>query len=138
MPLASRKLLPIADRYMGIQATLPQAGYEAVRQWPRYKIDVPVRLIAQRPTKVAIVPGRGRELNCGGMAVFAGVELSIDEQVAVEFTPPYAGQPLRVRGFVRNRSGYTYGIEFITENGDDYRNVWQLQSILKNIGSAVN
>jgi hypothetical protein len=70
------------------------------------------------------------------MAIFAGVELSTDEQVAVEFTPPYSGQPIRVRGFVRNRSGYTYGVEFITENDADYTNVWQLQSILKTLRSS--
>ena len=72
------------------------------------------------------------------MAVFAGVELSIDEVVAVEFTPPYAGQPIRARGFVRNRAGYTYGIEFITENDADYRNVGQLESILQILGSVAN
>jgi hypothetical protein len=121
---------------MGIQVTLPQEGFATLRRSPRYKIDVPVRLIAQRPTKVAIVAGRGRELGREGMAVFGGIELSIDEQVAVEFTPPYAGQPIRVRGFVRNRSGYTYGIEFITENNADYRNAGQLEAILKTLSSV--
>jgi PilZ domain len=120
---------------MGIQVTLPQEGFETIRRGPRYKIDVPVRLIAQRP-KAAIVHGRGRELGRGGMSVFAGIDLSIDEQVAVEFTPPCAGQPISVRGFVRNRNGYTYGIEFITENDADYRNVWQLEAILKTLSSA--
>jgi hypothetical protein len=123
---------------MGIHVTLPQEDYETVRRWPRYTIDVPVRLIAQRPTKVAVQQGRGRELGCGGIAVFVGIELSLGEQVAVEFTPPYSGQPIRVRGFVRNRSGYTHGIEFIAENDADYENVGQLESILKTFGSVVN
>jgi hypothetical protein len=123
---------------MGIQISLPQEGYQALRRWPRFRIDVPVRMIAQRPTKVAIVQGRGRELNRGGMAVFAGIEVSLNEQVAVEFTPPYSGQPIRVRGFVRDRSGYTYGIEFITENDADYRNVGQLESILATFGSVAS
>ena len=123
---------------MSIQVILPQEGYETPRRWQRYKVDVPIRLIAQRPTKVSIVQGRGRELNRGGMAIFAGAELSNDEQVAVEFTPPYSGQPIRVRGFVRNRSGYTYGIEFITENDADYKNVGQLEAILQTFGTAVN
>lgn len=123
---------------MGIQVTLPQQGYATLRRWPRYKIDVPVRMITQRPTKVAIVQGRGRELGHGGMAVFAGIELAIDEQVEVEFTPPYAGQPIRVRGFARNRNGYTYGIEFVTENDADYGNVSQLEAVLKVLASVVN
>ena len=70
------------------------------------------------------------------MAVFAGIELSIDEQVAVEFTPPYAGQPIRIRAFVANRNGYTYGIKFITENDEDYENVGQLEAVLKTLGSS--
>lgn len=121
---------------MGVQVTLPQQGFQTLRRWPRYKIDVPVCLIAQRPTKVVIVQGRGRELGCGGMAVFAGIELPIDEQVAVEFTPPYSGQLIRIRAFIRNRNGYTYGLEFITENNADYRNVGRLEVILKTLASV--
>jgi hypothetical protein len=51
---------------MDIQITLPRQGYEVLRRWPRYKIDVPVRLIALRPTKLVIVSGRGTQLGCGG------------------------------------------------------------------------
>ena len=109
--------------------------YPIRRRWTRYKLDVPLRLIVQRPTKVAIVEGRGSELNCGGMTVFAGVELSEPDQVEVEFTPPYSGKPIRVRCFVRSRRGYTYGVEFITENDTDYASVGQIESILKSMGS---
>jgi hypothetical protein len=121
---------------MSIEGVPPQPGSDKLRRWPRYKIDVPVRLMAQRSTNLAIVQGRGRELGCGGMAVFAGIELANDEQVAVEFTPPYSGQPIKVRAFVRNRNGYTYGIEFITENDADYNNVGQLEAALKSLGSV--
>jgi hypothetical protein len=109
--------------------------YPIQRRWTRYKVDVPVRMIVQRPTKVAIVEGRGSELNCGGMTVFAGIELSVPDQVEVEFTPPYSGKPIRVRCFVRSRRGYTYGVEFITENDTDYESVGHIESILKSMGS---
>lgn len=123
---------------MVIQITLPQESYDIRRRWPRYKIDVPVRLIVQRPTNVVIVLGRGRALNRGGMAIFAGIELSLDERVAAEFTPPYYGLPVRVRGLVRNRSGDTYGIEFITGNDDDYRNAGQIEFIFNAMGGLVS
>ena len=109
--------------------------YPIRRRWTRYKVDVPVRMIVQRPTKVAIVEGRGSELNCGGMSVFAGIELSVAGQVEVEFTAPYSGKPIRVRCFVRSRRGYTYGVEFITENDMDYESVAHIESILKSMGS---
>jgi PilZ domain len=123
---------------MGIQVVLPQPGYTKQRRWARYKVDVPVRVITDGPTKVAIVQGRGSELNCGGMTVFAGMELSMEAQVSVEFTPPYSGQPIRVRCFVRNRNGYTYGMEFITESDADYESVGQIAAILKGLGTRMD
>src|SRR5271157_2644069 len=111
---------------MGTGTALPQTEHPIQRRWTRYKVDVPVRLIAHSPKKVAIVDGRGSELNCGGMTVFAGVELSLHDQVEVEFTPPYSGKPIRVRCFVLNRHGYTYGVEFITDNDTDYESVGQI------------
>jgi len=84
-----------------------------------------------------MVQGRGSELNCGGMAVSGGVELEIGAQVAVEFTPPCSGRPVRVRCFVRNRQRYTYGLEFITENDSDYESVAQVESSLENMGISV-
>jgi PilZ domain len=122
---------------MSTEVVLPEQGYVTMRRWPRYKVDVPVRVITQGLTKVSIVQGRGSELNNGGMAIFAGTELAIDAQVQVEFTPPYSGQPIRVRCFVRNRAGYKYGVEFITESDDDYESVNQIEANLRSIGSPI-
>jgi PilZ domain-containing protein/PAS domain-containing protein len=118
------------DRFQ--QVTCPQE----LRRWPRYKIDVPVRLSAQRPTLVDIAQGRGRELGRGGMAVSAGIDVSLNEQVVVDFTPPCSEQPMSVTGFVRNRTGDTYGIEYITDNFADYNVVGQLESVLNTLGSV--
>lgn len=120
---------------MSTEAVVPQQRYATSRRWPRYKMDVPVRVITQALTKTTIVQGRGSELNNGGMAVFAGMELSIGAQVLVEFTPPYSGQPIRVRCTVRNRVGYRYGVEFITENDDDYESVHRIETVLRSMAS---
>ena len=121
---------------MSTEVVTPQK-FINTRRWPRYKMDVPVRVIKQGVAKVSIVQGRGSELNNGGLAVFAGTELSIGEQVQVEFTPPYTGQPIRVRCFVRNRNGYRYGVEFITENDEDYENANRIETVLKSMASPV-
>ncbi len=65
-----------------------------------------------------------------------GIELAIGAQVAVEFTPPCSGQPVRVRCFVRNRQRDTYGLEFITENDSDYESVAQIEATLANMGTG--
>jgi PilZ domain-containing protein len=112
--------------------------YETLRRWPRHNIEVPVRLITQKPTKAAVVQARGKQLSRGGMTVFAGVELCIDEQVAVEFIPPHVEQPIRVRSLVRNRSGYKYGVEFIIADETGSQDVGQIEAILRTMGEPVN
>jgi hypothetical protein len=121
---------------MAIQVVLPQSGHATQRRWPRYKIEVPVQVVTDGPMNVAIVQGCGSELNCGGMAVSGKVELANGAQVAVEFTPPYSGQPVRIRCFVRNRQHDTYGLEFITENDSDYESVAQVETTLRKLASA--
>ena len=68
--------------------------------------------------------------------MFGRVELAIGAQIGVEFTPPGAGQSVRVRCFVRNRQRYHYGLEFVTENDSDYESVAQIESTLRNMGIA--
>ena len=119
---------------MATPIVMPQQGYAKMRRWPRYRMNVPVRLVVQRPDKTVIVSGRGMELNEGGMALFAGVELKPGQRVEIEFTPPY-GQPLRVRSTVRNRSGYNYGTEFLLLNREDKQQAEQIRQVLQAMGS---
>ena len=97
-----------------IEIVLPQPGYPVLRRWARHNIDVPVCVVISK-LKVAITRGRGSALNCGGMAV-SGVELSLGEQIAVEFPSPYSGQRRKMWCAVRDRYADRYGIEFITED----------------------
>lgn len=89
--------------------------YRVARRWTRHKLDVPIRVIVHLEDKSRVISGRGKEISEGGMAVFAGVELRLGDKIEVEFTPPYGG-PIRVQGIVRNRHGYSYGVEFFAFN----------------------
>jgi len=106
-------------------------GFVVPRRWKRYDIQVPLRVIVHRDEVVRRINGRGTELNEGGMGVFAGVELPLGEQIEVEFTPPYTNTPLRLWGAVRNRSGYYYGLEFLTENTGERAQVERFRQILR-------
>ena len=123
---------------MATEVVMPQPGYARMRRWPRYRINVPVRVVVQRPDKTVIVSGRGTELNEGGMALFAGVELNVGQRVAIEFTPPYNGQPLRVRSTIRNRNGYNYGTEFLLVNREDKLQAEQIRHVLQAMGSPTD
>jgi hypothetical protein len=101
------------------------------RRWTRFHLEVPVRLVVHRPAYASSVTGRGTELNEGGMCIFAGIELRLGDQVAVEFTPPYGEAPLRLWAVVRNRAGYYYGLEFLAENDGERDQVERFRSVLR-------
>ncbi len=114
-----------------------ESPYPSIRRWPRYRLNVPLRVIVESGEKTIIVQGRGTELNGGGLAVFVGMELAVSASVAVEFTPPYHGEPIRARCRVRDRNGYIYGMEFLIEDQDDYGRVEQIRSALKAMGQPI-
>lgn len=103
------------------------------RRWPRRKLDVPVRVVVHAAEKTVIRDGRGRELSEGGMCFSAGVELKVGDQVEVEFTPAYSGQPIRVRAVARNRNGYSYGVEFVASNDEERSEIASLRENLQSM-----
>jgi hypothetical protein len=122
---------------MAVNVAVTESQFLNTRRFRRYRLDVPVRLVVQAEDKVRIIDGRGYELNEGGLAVHAGVELSLNEPVEVEFTPPYSGQPIRARAIVRNRNGYRYGLEFLTENPEDCERVMDIRVALQGMGQVI-
>jgi hypothetical protein len=112
----------------------------AQRRSPRFAADfrVQVRLTTQGPTKVAACEGHGTDISGGGLAVSADLELPVGTQVGVEFTPPYSDRSMTFRCFVRNRDGNLYGVEFITENDEDYRKAGELQAALAAMNADVS
>lgn len=50
------------------------------------------------------------------MYLFAAAHLPLEADIEIEFRPPDAKQSVCVRGTVRRRALYLYGIEFV---GDD-------------------
>jgi hypothetical protein len=113
--------------------------YQQERRWPRHKIDVPVRAVIHKADKTMIRDGRGMEVSEGGMCLMCqlmGVELQLGEEIEVEFTPPYSGNPIRVRSEVRNRNGYSYGVQFVPQGKEERIEVTRLRQILKTFEQA--
>jgi hypothetical protein len=61
----------------------------SIRRWPRYKVNVPIRVIVSRAMKASIFDGRGTSLSEGGLALFAGAELRMGDQVASNLLRPF-------------------------------------------------
>jgi hypothetical protein len=89
------------------------ASFPVKRRSVRFRIDVPLQIIIRKTDKTVIREGRGREMSEHGVCVMVGEELKLGEEIEIEFTPPYSGEPIRVVSAVRNRDGYRYGCEFV-------------------------
>ena len=81
------------------------------RRWQRHPIDVPVQVIVHDGPSRIVVPGRGTEISAGGMALCAGIPMQPNDVMEVEFQAPCSAQ---VAGVIRNRTGYSYGLEFLS------------------------
>ncbi len=85
---------------------------QSTRRWPRYKVDVPVRIVALNGVLTTPVPARGREISRAGMALQAAIALKPGDLMQVEF--PTSARS-RVTAVVRNRRGDSLGLEFLTQ-----------------------
>jgi hypothetical protein len=73
-----------------------------------------------------------------GVAIFAGVELGSDNEVQIEYTPPFNRGPLRVRAVVRNRRGYIYGMEFLPRDGEEEQTLLTLKALVLSTGTSAD
>lgn len=116
---------------MSVHSGSNLADEDAVqRRWERFRLDLPLRLVVHRE-KTTIVNGRGSDISEGGLLIFAGVELKEGEEIFIEFTPPYSGEPIRVRGVVRNRTGYKYGVEFLWNSPEEEDQTARFRKLLR-------
>lgn len=123
----------------GVSSPCGSIAHASQRRWPRFAVDMPVRVrvTTQGPTRVVACEGQGTDISGGGLAVIADIDFPVGAQIGVEFTPPFADQPMNFRCFIRNRDGNRYGVEFITENDDDYCKAGELQAGLAAMNADV-
>lgn len=86
------------------------------RRWPRHPVELPVLVFPRGGDSKLKVQGRGIEMSEGGMTLYAGVPLNPGDYMDVEFQTP--GRT-RVSAIVRSRTGYCFGLEFLTPLGSE-------------------
>jgi len=88
------------------------------RRYPRFTLDIRLRLEVFRSGTTQSFWGRSRELGQDGIGgTFTG-ELEPGEVVSLDFTLPIATKPIKIRAIVRYRKGLYHGFEFLTLTGD--------------------
>ena len=124
-----------SDSIFDINPTPNQPGYELTRRWCRYEVSFPIRVVVSKGTKTKVTGGKAACISEGGMGMSTGEELKPGDRVAVELNPPYSPQPVRVEARVSNRTGYNYGLEFVTESASQKQQVAQFRQHLSSLVS---
>jgi c-di-GMP-binding flagellar brake protein YcgR len=81
------------------------------RRYQRYELETDLK-VAILGIEHREMHGRSLNINEGGMAGIFVAGWEVGTSVALQFSVPIATAPLKVRGVVRNSTGYRYGFEF--------------------------
>jgi hypothetical protein len=89
---------------------------ENTRRWPRHPVELAVLVVPRGGDSKLAIPGRGIEISEGGMTLYAGLPLKPGDFMDLEFQTP--GRT-RISAIVRYRTGYCFGLEFLTPLGQE-------------------
>jgi hypothetical protein len=81
------------------------------RRYQRYELETELRA-AILGVERREMRGRSLNINQGGIAGIFVAGWEVGTSVNLQFSVPIATTPVRVKGVVRNRTGYRYGFEF--------------------------
>jgi hypothetical protein len=99
------------------------------RRFPRFKVDLRVKVTLPAPANPSVMYGRGHELGQGGMALIVDAELQLGDTIEIEL-PALGTQPLKAKAEVRNREARRYGVEFVGFSAEQLGQLAQLCELL--------
>lgn len=83
------------------------------RRTTRYNLEMRVRISPDRIGSAGYWFGQANDISEFGMSLFVPTELELGSVIRIEFKLPYCSQKLLLRGTIRNRNSFRYGIEFV-------------------------
>jgi hypothetical protein len=95
--------------------------HEEERRFKRYRVDIRLRLLTGPANSHRTIFARGSNISEGGMRVFVPADLVLGELVTLELMLPYSEQKLVIRGVLRNRDGFSYGVEYAASTTSEER-----------------
>jgi len=84
-----------------------------VRRWERYNVQIPVNVATLLNGQRCRFRGEASDISRGGLGLFVARNLDLGTTLRLEFLLPYNVNELSIRGVIRNRRGFSYGIEFV-------------------------
>jgi c-di-GMP-binding flagellar brake protein YcgR len=89
------------------------SGSEDERRWERQSVVIPVNITVFLEGERHSFRGQASDISRGGMSLFLTRELPFGTSVMLELLIPYHTTEFVVRGVIRNRNGFTHGVEFL-------------------------
>ena len=83
------------------------------RRWERQSVLIPVNVTVFFDGQRSSFRGQASDISRGGMRLFLTRELPFGASLTLEFLIPYNTTEFILRGVVRNRDGFTHGVEFL-------------------------
>ena len=85
-----------------------------LRRHSRYRCNFPVRVTLLAGDGYRQLDAHCKDLSKAGMGVLLAEELAPGEVLSLNFSLPGPKQQWELRGILRHRRGYYYGLEFIS------------------------
>lgn len=86
----------------------------SARRWERHAVTIPVAVTSLVDGQRSKFNAQATDVSKGGLSLFTTREIAIGSSLQVDFVLPYSSTPLALRSVVRTRSGFNYGIEFLS------------------------
>ncbi len=83
------------------------------RRWERYPVKIRTKITINQNGKSSLLHGEASDVSRGGLKLFIPRDLEPGFIVLMELSLPYHSQVMAIRGILRNRHGFNYGIEFV-------------------------
>jgi c-di-GMP-binding flagellar brake protein YcgR len=99
-------------------STGTQKNWAVERRWPRYKVDLRLKVVLNSREGRNFTFGQGSDVSEGGMAAYIPAEIEVGEIVQIEVMLPYSTELVVVRAEVRNKNGFRYGLEYVLISPD--------------------
>jgi len=113
-----------------LHEAVTRAG-EDERRWERLSILMVVNVTFFLDGQRSSLRGQASDLSRGGMRLFLTRELPPGTAVNLEFEMPYNATEFVVGGVIRNRDGFTHGVEFLSPTPDQQQMIERTCGIFK-------
>ncbi len=107
----------------------PQTADE--RRFERHDLAIDINVTMFVAGQRTTFRGEACNLSRGGMRLFATRDLVLGSSLTLEFLIPYNTVELVIRGVVRNRDGYNYGVEFLNPTAHQQQMIERTCNVIK-------